>query len=54
MARHFASRLDPDMKLIWWEDEGNGANPSPLLNTAAESEAPGAGRPPLHVRIRRA
>ncbi len=52
-AKHFASRLDPDMRLVWWEDERNGVNPTPLTETAANHETGGATRPPVRVRIRR-
>jgi len=39
-AERFKSEIDPDMKLIWWSDEGGGVNPLPLRETIID---PGAG-----------
>jgi anaerobic selenocysteine-containing dehydrogenase len=53
LGRPFASRLDPDMKLIWWEHEGNGRNLQPLVETVVDDDG-AASRPLVRLRVKRA
>jgi anaerobic selenocysteine-containing dehydrogenase len=52
-AKRFPSGLDPDMRLLWWEDEGNGGNPTPLAEIVADHGTGGVARPLVRVRIKR-
>lgn len=53
-AERFKSESDPDMKLIWWSEEGSGVNPLPLQETIIDPDAGGWQFPlkkPLRVTI---
>ncbi|NLH50181.1 MAG: molybdopterin-dependent oxidoreductase [Myxococcales bacterium] len=54
LASRFSARLDPDMKLIWWEDQRNGVNLSPLTTADPAPEGDRLLRPLVRLRVRRA
>ncbi len=53
MAKRFSTAHDPDMKMIWWEDEGPGVNLEPLLRREIDEETDVVKRPLTRLRIRK-
>lgn len=50
-AERFKSEIDPDTKLLWWEDEGNGTNLSPFFEPTIDEELEMTIRPVARLRV---
>lgn len=50
-AKRFKTDLDPDMQLLWWEDEGAGVNLAPFVRPALDGKAKWVAEPPPSIKI---
>ena len=53
-AKCFKSELDPDTRLLWWENEGNGTNLSPLVRLVIEPDTGTLATPPARLKVEEA